>query len=331
VFDLASGARVWLRTGLGAISDSPAVDSGRVFAGTLTGHVLAFRASDGSLLWDWKGPSNAAMWSSPVIYRGVLVIGVASPYGDQPLVPGRVVGLDATTGRQRWDMCLLRGCAPGDGVWSTAAIDAAGRAFIGVGNPDDGVLAFDPLTGERRWLRSLNPDRGSDLDVGARPLILQSNGRDVVLETGVEGSVSELDAATGKVVWSRRVIEGSAVHGLIASPAFDGTNSYVASASPPTGVIAISPQDGNVVWRHATDQPVYSAPAIAGTTVVVGTGAVFGDLDQGEVLGISTRDGHEIWRYDTHSAVRSGPTVSDGLVMVGDYRGDLLAFRVSSG
>jgi eukaryotic-like serine/threonine-protein kinase len=330
-FDIRTGAMAWTRRGLGPIADSPAVEGGRVYAGTLSGHVLALKADDGSTLWDWTGPPDAAIWSSPILYRGLVLVGVASPYGDEPLVPGRLVGLDARTGKERWTMCLLKGCAPGDGVWSTPAIDDRGEAFVGVGNPDDGVLAFDPLTGERKWLASLYADNQRDLDVGARPLVLMSNGREIVLQASVEGTLAALEAATGGILWSRKLVAGSAVHGLIASPAYDGLNLYVASASPPDGVFAVRPQDGAQVWRHPTNLPVYSAPAVADGAVFFGTGAVFGDLNEGSVFELSKSDGHVVGRFDTHSAVRSGPVIAAaGLVVVGDYAGDLLALRVSS-
>jgi outer membrane protein assembly factor BamB len=329
-FDSRTGVRVWLRSGLGAISDSPAVDGDRVFAGTLTGHVLAFSIGDGEPAWDWTGPPNAAIWSSPVAYRGIVIIGVASPYGDQPLVPGRLVALDEKTGRERWSTCLMFGCAAGDGVWSTAAIDGSGRAFVGVGNPDDGLLAFDPLTGQLKWLTGQYADDGRDLDAGARPVIVTSAGREVVVEATIEGTLAALDAATGGSVWSRKLVEGSAVHGLIATPAYDGMTLYVASASPPNGVFAISAADGSVRWRHATDLPVYSAPAVSNGMLVFGTGAVFGDLGVGSLIALSTRDGSEVGKLDVHSAVRSGPALVDDVAFFGDYAGDVMAVRVSS-
>ncbi|HKW60640.1 MAG TPA: PQQ-binding-like beta-propeller repeat protein [Candidatus Dormibacteraeota bacterium] len=327
-FDERTGTTVWSRRGLGAISDSPAVDNSRVYAGTLSGHVLAFDARDGATLWDWTGPPNAAMWSSPVIYRDIVLIGVASPYGDTPLVPGRVVALDAATGAERWTMCLLAGCAPGDGVWSTVTIDAAGTAFVGIGNPGDGLLAFDPVSGRRNWLRSLYADSGRDFDVGARPVVVNSGARELVVVASVEGTLFGLDATTGDIVWSRKLVEGSAVHGLIASPAYDGTNLYVASASPPFGVFAVRPADGAVVWRHGTDRPIYSAPAVSGGKLVFGTGAAFGDLRAGAVLELATGDGHEIARLDVYSAVRGGPAVSGDLAIAGDYAGEILAVRL---
>jgi outer membrane protein assembly factor BamB len=328
--DQQTGHLVWRRSGLGAISDSPTVASGRVFVGTLSGHVLAFAASDGAPAWDWTAPPNAAFWSSPVVYRGIVIIGVSSPYGDTPLVPGRIVGLDAETGAVRWTFCLRPGCAPGDGVWSTAAIDASGVAFIGVGNPDDGVLAFDPLTGARKWQSSLYPDDHRDLDVGTRPLIVSAPGRELIEVGAVEGTFAALDAGDGGAAWARKIVEGSAVHGLIASPAYDGTFVYGASASPTYGVFALQAASGDDVWRHATALPVYSAPVPAHGAVVFGTGNVFGDLNAGSITALATADGRELWSYSTGSAVRSGPAVDGDHVFVGDAAGEVIALRVSS-
>ena len=328
-WDLATGSAVWNDRGLGAISDSPAVLGGRVYVGTLAGHVLALDAADGARLWDWAGPPNAAMWSSPVLYRDLVLIGIASPYGDTPLVAGRVVALDAATGAERWNVCVRSGCPAGNGIWSTVSVDRAGVAFVGVGNPDDGVLAFDPLTGRHTWFHSLYPDQGRDLDVGARPLILVSAGRELVVEASVEGTLFALDAGNGDVVWSRRLVHGTAVHGLIASPASDGINLYVASASPPDGIFAIALADGSVVWHHDTSGPVYSAPVLGGGAIVFGVGAVFGNLGAGSVVELAT-DGRELSHFDTRSAVRAGPAVAGRFAIVGDYAGDLFVLSLSS-
>jgi hypothetical protein len=85
-----------------------------------------------------------------------------------------------------------------------------------------------------------------------------------------------LDAAGGRPIWSRTIVNGSAVHGLVGSPAHDGTRLYVPSASPPDGTFALSPADGHVLWQTAAAEPVYSSPAVGTGVVAVGTGAVFG-------------------------------------------------------
>lgn len=323
--DAARGFRVWAVHRLGAISSSPLSIDGRVFVTTLTGNAYAFDLAGGSRLWRWSAPSEAALWSSPIAYRDELIIGVASPYGDKPLVAGRLYGLDASTGAERWTVCLLPGCSPGDGIWSTPVIDASGTAFVGVGNPDDAVLAFDAATGKRKWFTSLYADRERDLDVGASPVVLMLDGREAIAQATVEGLFAVLDAESGQVLWSRELVDGSAVHGLLATPAYDGSAVYVPSASPPTGLFSLAPNGGSVRWRHQTDLPVYSAPAVAGGVVVFGTGAVFGDLNAGSVVALDAADGRLLWTFDTHSAVRSAPAFAGDLVVVGDHAGDVMA------
>jgi polyvinyl alcohol dehydrogenase (cytochrome) len=323
--DAGTGHEVWSVHGLGWIASSPTIDSNRVYVTTLAGDAYAFDLH-GKRLWDWAGPPDSALWASPVVYRGEVIIGVASPYGDTPLVAGRLYGLDASTGKVRWAECLRAGCPAGDGVWSTASIDSSGTAFVGVGNPDDGVLAFDAVTGQRKWMTTLYADRDRDLDVGASPVLFELGGREVLAQATVEGMFALLDARTGNVIWTRELVAGSAVHGLLASPAYDGMNLYVASASEPTGLIALNPNDGAIRWKYITEQPVYSAPAVGDTVIVFATGAVFGDTGLGTVEAVSAVDGSSLWTVATDSAVRSGPALVGNLVVVGDYAGDVMAF-----
>lgn len=117
------------------------------------------------------------------------------------------------------------------------------------------------------------------------------------------------------------------MHGLTASPGYDGTNLYVASASPPTVMFALGPGDGNVIWRHQTDLPIYSSPAVGNGVLLFGTGAVFGDTRAGSIVALASADGQVLWTYDAHAAVRSSPAIAGSLVLVGDANGDLLAFR----
>jgi outer membrane protein assembly factor BamB len=208
-------------------------------------------------------------------------------------------------------------------------VDADGHAFVGTGNPEDGVLAFDALTGRRLWSVSFYADAGRDLDVGESPVLLQVGGKEAVAVGSVAGVFDLLDAATGAVIWSRDLVDGAAVHGLIASPAYDGSSIYVPSASPPTGLFALAPGDGATVWRQGTDQPVYSSPAVGAGVIIFGTGAVFGDVHAGSIFALSSLDGRVLWKYDTHSAVFSSPAIAGTTVFVGDSNGDLFAFRPS--
>jgi outer membrane protein assembly factor BamB len=326
-FDLGSGATVWSRSGLGAFSGSPAVAGGVVVAATLTGHAYAFDLRDGRSMWDWRATGNKpAIWSSPAIYGGLVLLGIGSQYADQPLEAGGVAALDLATGAQVWRFCIESGCVPGGGVWSSVAVDASGRAFVGTGNPDDGVYSFAAATGEKLWAASLHADSGQDIDVGATPIVASVGGREVVAVGSDGGLFAMLDAATKDVIWSRFLVAGSAVHGLIASPAYDGAAFYVPSASPPTGMFALDSATGAIQWERVTD-PVYSAPALGKGVLVFGTGDVFGDPHRGGLIALSTTDGAVLWRFDTRQSVFSAPALAGTTVVVGDSGGSVLAFR----
>jgi polyvinyl alcohol dehydrogenase (cytochrome) len=326
----ANGQTVWSRRALGAIAASPTISGDRVFVASLTGRIYSVDLLRGVNVWQWQGPVHAAIWASPVVYGDEVLVGVASAYGDQPLVPGRIFALDAATGHQRWTLCVQVNCQPGGGVWSTMATDENGFAYVGIGNPVDGVLAFDALTGERRWLSSLYADQGRDLDVGASPIVFRIGRDEVLAQATVQGLFAVLEAFDGTLLWQRAVVEGSAVHGLLASPAYDGTSLYVPSASPPTGLSALKPGDGSELWRYPTALPVYSAPAVGSGVVVFGTGEVLGDARAGSLVALSTADGRVLFSLDTHSAVRSGPAIAGQLVVFGDAAGDLFALRPKS-
>jgi len=328
----SSGTRIWQVDGLGSISASPTIDGARVIVGSLNGHVYALDLTGGGKLWDAKAPGGQpAIWSSPAVYGQLVVVGVGSQYGDKPLEAGRVVAFDLATGSMVWEQCVRvaarPGCLAGDGIWSTPAIDAAGHGYIGVGNPDDAVLAFDVATGRRLWMTTFHPDADRDVDVGATPIVLQVGGREAVAVGSNAGVFKMLDAATGSVIWSRDLVNGSAVHGLLASPAYDGKYLYVPSAGEPSGMFALDAAGGKTEWTNHTGLPIYSAPAIGNGVLVFGTGDVFGDPNAGGMVALSSRDGTVLWTRDLHSAVFSGPAISGDMVLVGDSRGDLIAFR----
>ena len=86
-YRLDSGARVWQLNNLGAISGSPTIAAGKVVVGTLSGHIIAI-GLDGTLLWDSIVPGlKPAIWSSPTVYGQLVLAGVGSQYGDEPLDP----------------------------------------------------------------------------------------------------------------------------------------------------------------------------------------------------------------------------------------------------
>ena len=325
-FHLDDGSQAWSVEDTGAISASAAVSGRTVVVGTLTGHVRAYSTDDGHQLWDYAAPGiKPAIWSSPAIYRRTVVIGVGSQYGDKPLDVGRVIALDLVTGKEHWDFCLRPRCAAGSGVWSTTAIDDGGHGYVGTGNPDDSVIAFDVGSGQLLWSTTLYPAGRLDYDVGGTPIVIQVGTHELIADGSTAGFFALLNAGTGKAVWSRQIVVGGAVHGFVASPAYDGRTIYVGSASVPTDLFALNSTTGATLWHRGLGKPIYSAAALGNGVVVFG----IGDQPTGKgggVYALDSTDGTLLWGFDDQYAVLSGPAIAGSIVVVGDTGGSVMAF-----
>src|SRR5579884_3709605 len=99
--------------------------------------MYALRAGTGKVVWKTRiGLQNSGfIWDSPIVYRGMVIIGLAS-VSDCPLVPSGVFELNASTGKiVHVYETALSGCV-GDGIWGSPALDAArGTIYVDTGNP----------------------------------------------------------------------------------------------------------------------------------------------------------------------------------------------------
>lgn len=322
------GNEVWKRSGLGPLTGQPLIAGGSVYVGSGDGHLFAFDLLTGTRVWDWRAPGDRpALWGGPVVFNGLLLLGIGSQDGDSPAESGRLVALDPASGDRVWATCLLAGCGTGDAVLSSVALDPDGHGFVGLGSPDGAVAAFDVGIGRVTWKTPLHAGGGSGLDVWATPLVFRSRGRERVAAGGQSGTFAVLDAATGATAWTRDLVGGSLAHGLAGSPGFDGRALYVPSAGSPSGVFALDPGDGSTLWTAPSSRPVYSSPAVGLGVLVYGEGALRGDLAEGAVTAISTVDGHQLWRVETGAAVSASPALVGEAVYVADRRGQVMAFR----
>ncbi|GAC1657901.1 MAG: hypothetical protein NVS9B1_16770 [Candidatus Dormibacteraceae bacterium] len=328
-YSTEQGAPAWKVTGLGALTSPPTIFEGKVFVGSSAGHLYAFEMERGERIWDWRPPGRSpALWGGPVAHRGLIVVGVGGQEGGFPLEAGRLVALDPASGNPVWETCLRTGCAAGDPIRGGLAVDPGGHGFAATGQPDDALVAFDAGIGRIGWRRPLYGDGGRGLDLVATPLLLRDRaGRELVAGGGLEGTFAVLDARTGAPLWSRRLVAGSAGHGLTGSPAFDGHAIYVPSASPPNGLFALSPLDGRPRWMAATAEAVHSSPAAGAGVVVVGTGSAYGSDPAGGLSAFETAGGRRLWTYTGGAPVVAGPAIAGHAVYAGDRLGRLLAFK----
>lgn len=280
VLEAATGALVWKASGQPVNGTGGAVRGGVIFAKDkiivplsasgvasganaknecCTGHgsVVALNAKDGSHAWEWhtmkeaeyngqvssagvkqKGPSGAPIWSVPVYDQKRNRVIVTS--GENTSHPGTdtsdaVIAIDLDTGKVAWQFQAMAA-----DVWNMACDVETGK-----NGPNCPVL----FGGD-----------GRDYDFGAGAIIASAGGKDIILAGQKSGHAWALDAGTGKVLWSQRIGEGTALGGVHWGIATDGVNLIVPINDPlisrdpkfvsKAGVYAFDLKSGKPAWSY---------------------------------------------------------------------------------
>ena len=258
----------------------------------------------------------------------------------------------------------------GGAIWNTPTIDTRRNVlYVGTGNNfappatelSDSLLALDVNTGAIRWSRQVTendiwngscrqpnreaavcPDKDApDFDfTGSALLVDVGNGRQLIVVGNKSGVIFGFDPdASGRIVWQRRVAEGSSSGGIFWGSATDGVNIYAANAdffvdkpAASGGMNALDLRTGSVVWSVpgagcASKTPCKPSQAAAVTLI---PGAAFSGTMDGRLRAYSTRDGKVLWEYDTArdfvtvnglkanggSMSNSGPAIVGGMIYV---------------
>ena len=133
---------------------TPIVVDGLMFISSAWSKVYAFEAATGTLVWFFD-PNVPPEWRSraccDVVNRGVAVYRGKVYVGS---LDGRLIALDATTGKQLWEVDTIIDRTR-DYTITGAPRAAKGKVFIGNGGAEFGVrgyaTAYDAETGEQVW------------------------------------------------------------------------------------------------------------------------------------------------------------------------------------
>lgn len=122
--------------------------------------------------------------------------------------------------------------------------------------------------------------------------------------------------------WSRSVGNGTDKQYLKLTPAVTEDRLYITSRTG--NVVALSPDNGNTVWNHDTDEPLSSAAGVADALVLIGA-------SNGKVLALDKDSGKVKWKARVPSEVLSAPQASQDIVVVRTVDGKLIGLDAESG
>jgi len=201
----------------------------------------------------------------------------------------------------------------GDGVASPVLVGNHLYAFARQGG-DEVLHCLDAATGKEQWSdKHPSPSfKGADSRFpGPRSTPAVADGK--VCTLGVLGTLSCVDAGTGKVAW-RKETKGTPKFHTSASPVIVDGACVVQVGSEKAGeMVAFDLASGSEKWKCPTDGTAYSSPVVA---TIGGVKQVVSMTGQ-SLVGVSAADGKLLWktpfqaaRYNnTVTPIVSGQTV----------------------
>lgn len=158
---------------------------------------------------------------------------------------------------------------------------------------DETILCLDGDTGKEIW-RDKYEEQASTEPMGRHPGPRSSPtvAEGKVLAYGVRGTLSCLDAATGKVIWRKTDQKTWPRFFTSSSPLVtDGMCIAQLGSEEKGGVYAYDLATGNEKWKWIEDGTAYSSPV---TMVVSGTRMVVA-MTAKRVVGLASADGKLLW------------------------------------
>lgn len=323
-------------------------DKGVVYRGTNDGQLLALDASTGKTIWSVQAADSSqreSLVAAPVVWNGRIYIGVAT---SDKGINGRLLALDAATGREVWRFKTVQmNNEAGGGFWTTVSLDTAtGEVLAPVSNPTpifypqarpgdnvytNSVISVDAATGKLNWYYQAVPHDEHDWDLSAAPTLYRAEGdKSMLAVTGKSGRVYGYDRTAQAVVFDvpattlsndRKPLDANwkrVCPGMGAQ--YNGT-----THDPRLRSLFV----GMVDWcRFFRSTPPTSDTDYAGGS----TTPDYSSLPEGRITALNAASGQTLWRYQNDAPVIAGlVSTQSGLLFAGDVKGRLMTFDAASG
>ena len=256
--------------------------------------LLAWRASDGTDLWNW--PTVGDSLSVPLVHDdgGVLrFVGTA------------VYALDLPSRQLRWSVPGL--------TWSPEAAAVFDQTLV-VPSRGPQAAAYSVLDGERLWVFTADDKETEWLNY--RPVVTA----DTAYLSGWRHKLYAVDRLSGERRWTFRAERGITCAPLVAGDKLlVGVKDFRESEGQRKsgyGLYALDLASGEIVWKTRTDKHIYVPPAVAGDTILLAS-------DDRRLRALSIGDGSELWQVTLPDKLRAAPLVIDDRVVVGQRDGAL--------
>jgi alcohol dehydrogenase (cytochrome c) len=384
--DARTGRPIWqyqrqsprdIRPCCGRVNRGLAILGDKVFFGTLDAHVMALDAKTGHVVWDVAATDYKKGYSFTVAPLAVKNLIIISPSGGEYGIRGFVDAYDSDTGQRKWRFYTVpepgqpgnetwegdswrTGGAPG---WITGAYDSvSNQIFWTTGNPapsnrgqgragdnlySNTLLALDADTGKLNWRFQFTKHDTHDWDATEVPVLINLDGRHLVVQANRNGFFYVLDRSTGKLLsatpfgtvnWSHhKDAEGRPAPDPEIEPTLEGrrlcpgaygvTNWFSPSFNPKTGLFYVTVNENCDIFSTAP-QKYEAGNAYYGSAYRPADDSP----DSGAVRAIDPLSGQMMWEFQHVSTSSSGLlSTAGGVLFTGDAQGNFILLDAASG
>jgi len=298
------GSVVWARPDIRGMS-TPAYFNGSLLVGGMDGSFHAVNLATGAEIWNFTGETGWSISSSPMIIKGVGVVGVFNTSGGD----GAVLGFDLFARKLSWRHNVTS-------VHLSSAASNGEFVYIGITgkygqsqdrwDPPFGLLSLT-LEGTKRWFFPTDgPVASSPMLLGER-VYFTSRGKSLYALT-----------VNGALAWRAEIGYST------SSPATDGEKIYVGSGSlDGQGKVRAFDQKGKEIWTRITSGGVQSSPVVDGERVYVATNTA-----KGSVIALNATTGKLVWSVTPtpEQYILGSPTIWDGHLFIATDSGFVFAY-----
>lgn len=329
--DARDGSVLWRFEAAGRVQSAPLYDPGEeaLYFGSEDGALYKLDAQNGDLRFRFA--TNAEISERPVLFNGTLYLVNAND---------TVIAIQASTGKMLWNQhrTPVGGMQIGG---HSGLLPHGNRVFVGFS--DGVVVAFDSSSGAERWPpvdlaaeAEAAPGGSSEhFDVDTTPVIDTIDGNPAVFVASAQAGLFALDAeggtqiwqnpavlgATQLLVWDERHLRSEPDEPASAEPV--RARKLLIAATGVSGLWALDPTDGSVVWRsRLPDGGVQGPVPIAGALLV--------SASQLGLYLVSPLNGRVIDGLHVTEGVSALPTVRGNHAFVLTNTGEFLALHVAA-
>src|SRR3954451_11375606 len=285
--------RAWTRPGSHLIEFQPVLASGRLYYQKNNGEIYSLSAASGRVRWRRQIGGLSA--SAPAAGGGK-VYAVANKGGEGGIAgagPGRVVAMEARTGRIVWAKRLAS-------ATESSPLATAGRIYVG--SQDGTVYCLLATSGRIVWRYR----------AGGAVKAAPASSQDRIFVAAYGGSVTALRARDGHVIWRA----GTSGRSFGRAGNFYGTPAVkfgrVYAGNTDGRVYSFAASNGKLAWSHSTGNFVYAAPAVADVPGM--KPAAFIGSYSGQFMALDARSGKVIWSKGGHGKISGAASVIGDVV-----------------